>query len=210
MLGSTFNFVFENQLEKLQDGDRFYYLERTAGMNFNAELEGELVRQAGHGQHRRDPSAGADLQDAGLTLEVDPTKQFNADVVLPGPDGIFGTADDVSAPRSDPVNVGPFSTLIPLVIRDNPRRPAPIPTISSTPAKSISCSAARAGDDILLSSAGDDTLYGDAGNDRLDGGFGNDTILGGAGDDIITDTGGDDNIQGRTATTSSRAATAPT
>src|SRR5262249_57879358 len=39
LLGSTFNFVFENQLEKLQDGDRFYYLERTAGMNFNTELE---------------------------------------------------------------------------------------------------------------------------------------------------------------------------
>ena len=32
MLGSTFNFIFENQLEKLQDGDRFYYLERTAGL----------------------------------------------------------------------------------------------------------------------------------------------------------------------------------
>ena len=40
MLGSTFNFIFENQLEKLQDGDRFYYLERTAGLNFNSELEG--------------------------------------------------------------------------------------------------------------------------------------------------------------------------
>ena len=39
MLGSTFNFVFENQLEKLQDGDRFYYLERTAGLSFNTELE---------------------------------------------------------------------------------------------------------------------------------------------------------------------------
>src|SRR5262249_53839166 len=39
LLGSTFNFVFENQLEKLQDGDRFYYLERTAGLNFNTELE---------------------------------------------------------------------------------------------------------------------------------------------------------------------------
>src|SRR5262249_58929638 len=39
MLGPTFNFVFENQMEKLQDGDRFYYLERTAGLNFNSELE---------------------------------------------------------------------------------------------------------------------------------------------------------------------------
>ena len=26
MLGSTFNFVFETQMEALQDADRFYYL----------------------------------------------------------------------------------------------------------------------------------------------------------------------------------------
>ena len=31
LLGSTFNFVFETQMEKLQDGDRFYYLRRTPG-----------------------------------------------------------------------------------------------------------------------------------------------------------------------------------
>ncbi len=29
MLGSTFTFVFELQIEKLQNGDRFYYLSRT-------------------------------------------------------------------------------------------------------------------------------------------------------------------------------------
>ncbi|MGI9407022.1 MAG: peroxidase family protein, partial [Hyphomicrobiaceae bacterium] len=39
MLGSTFNFVFEQQLEDLQDGDRFYYLGRTAGLNFISQLE---------------------------------------------------------------------------------------------------------------------------------------------------------------------------
>src|SRR5262249_8686931 len=32
MLGSTFQFVFETQLENLQNGDRFYYLSRTAGL----------------------------------------------------------------------------------------------------------------------------------------------------------------------------------
>ena len=31
MLGSTFNFVFENQLENLQNGDRLYYLAATRG-----------------------------------------------------------------------------------------------------------------------------------------------------------------------------------
>ena len=39
LLGSTFNFVFETQMEKLQNGDRFYYLERTPGLNFLTELE---------------------------------------------------------------------------------------------------------------------------------------------------------------------------
>ena len=31
LLGSTFNYVFETQLDDLQDGDRFYYLDRTPG-----------------------------------------------------------------------------------------------------------------------------------------------------------------------------------
>jgi hypothetical protein len=46
LLGSTFNFVFENQLEALQNGDRFYYLSRTAGMNFGTELENNSFARA--------------------------------------------------------------------------------------------------------------------------------------------------------------------
>ena len=38
-LGSTFNFVFEYQMEHLQNGDRFYYLSRTQGMNLLNLLE---------------------------------------------------------------------------------------------------------------------------------------------------------------------------
>src|SRR4029079_15250815 len=40
LLGSTFNYVFQNTLENLQDGDRFYYLARTPGMNLRTQLEG--------------------------------------------------------------------------------------------------------------------------------------------------------------------------
>ena len=40
LLGSTFNFVFETQMEKLQNGDRFYYLSRLEGTNFLNQLEG--------------------------------------------------------------------------------------------------------------------------------------------------------------------------
>ena len=40
MLGATFNYVFETQMEDLQDADRFYYLSRTAGLNLLTQLEG--------------------------------------------------------------------------------------------------------------------------------------------------------------------------
>ena len=39
MLGSTFNFVFENQMESLQNGDRFYYLQRLDGQHLFGEME---------------------------------------------------------------------------------------------------------------------------------------------------------------------------
>src|SRR5262249_8650319 len=49
LLGTTFNYVFEHQLEDLQNGDRFYYLQRTDGLNFRQQLEGnsfaELIRR---------------------------------------------------------------------------------------------------------------------------------------------------------------------
>lgn len=41
LLGTTFNFVFEVQMEKLQEGDRFYYLSRTQGMNLLNQLEAD-------------------------------------------------------------------------------------------------------------------------------------------------------------------------
>ena len=66
LLGPTFNFVFENQLQKLQDADRFYYLERTSGLSFGNELEFELVRQADHGEHQRHPPAGTRVHHASL------------------------------------------------------------------------------------------------------------------------------------------------
>ena len=39
MLGSTFNFVFEVQMESLQNADRFYYLQRLDGLHLFGEME---------------------------------------------------------------------------------------------------------------------------------------------------------------------------
>src|SRR5262245_20781285 len=145
------------------------------------------------------------------TLEVEKARQFNANVVLPGPDGIFGPgvgadgiqgtaddtpSDDVSDPKADPVVVGPFAALIPLVIRDNPATPGPDTNYLQYTGEDHVVLGGTSGNDIILSGAGDDTLYGDAGNDRLDGGAGDDNVFGGTGDDIIFSGGGNDVIRG--------------
>ncbi|HSB73539.1 MAG TPA: peroxidase family protein [Candidatus Methylomirabilis sp.] len=209
MLGSTFNFVFETQLEALQDGDRLYYLHRNAGLNFLTELENnsfaKLIMLNTDATHL----PALVFSTPGLTLEVDPTRQFNANVANnpgpdgvfgpgPGPDGIQGTADDtpsddIATPREDPLGDNP---LIPLVIRDNPATAGPDTNYLQYTGPEHVVLGGTAANDILISSEGDDTLYGDGGNDRLEGGFGNDDIQGGEGDDIITDIGGDDVLKG--------------
>ena len=203
MLGSTFNFVFETQLEALQDADRFYYLHRNAGLNFVNELENnsfaKLIMLNTDATHLPALAFSA----VGLTLEVDPTKQFNANVANnPGLDGILfddpatlvdESADNIATPTQDPIGE---STLIPLVIRDNPATVGPDTNYLQYTGVEHVVLGGTAGNDILISSEGDDTLYGDAGNDRLEGGYGNDDIQGGLGDDILSDIGGDDVLKG--------------
>jgi len=184
MLGSTFNFVFETQLEKLQDGDRFYYLERTAGLNFNAELESNSFAKLIMANTDATHLPGIVFTTPTYTLEVDQTKQFN---------GVLGNADPANG-----------ILLTPEVIRDNPGTAGPDANyLEYTGAEHVVLGGTNpgnasnpSGNDILIASEGDDTVWGDGGNDRIDGGYGNDQLRGGGGDDIITDLGGDDNIQG--------------
>ena len=184
LLGSTFNFVFETQLEALQDGDRFYYLSRNFGLNFFTELEqnsfSKLVMLNTNVEHLPDQIFSVPA----FTLEVDPTKQYTG----LGPDG---RADPTGGPIT--INGAEF---VPLVIRDNPDTVGPDSNYLQYTGVDHVVLGGTAGNDIILSGEGDDTIYGDEGNDRLDGGYGNDVIMGGAGDDIIQDTGGDDNLQG--------------
>src|SRR6185503_12776916 len=167
LLGSTFNFVFETQMERLQNGDRFYYLERTAGLNFLSELEGNSFAKLIMANTDATHLPGNVFSTPAFTLEANPNVQFTG----LGTDG-----------RADPEG---GSALVPLVIRDDASTAAPELNYLRYTGPDHVTLGGTAGDDVLISSEGDDTLYGDAGNDRLDGGFGNDMILGGAGDDII-------------------------
>ena len=176
MLGSTFGFIFEMQLEALQDGDRFYYLQRLDGLDLFAQMENNTLSEM---IQRNFDGVGHLPSDVfstpGLILEVDQTKQYNAGL---------GSADPVSG-----------SILNPDVVRDNPATPGVDTNYIRYNGDEHVLLGGTDGNDHLIGSIGDDTLYGDDGNDRLEGGAGNDQFRGGDGDDIITDFGGDDIIR---------------
>lgn len=188
MLGSTFNFIFEQQMEDLQDGDRFYYLGRVAGLNFLNQLEQNsfanmIIRNTDIGDNGGDHLPGDIFSTPGFILEVDQSLQVTG---LPG--------DDPAILNGDPVG---DSIITPDVVRDDPQT-AEVDTnfLRYNGGEHVVLGGTEE-DDTLISSVGDDTLWGDGGDDTLEGGDGGDILLGGAGDDIITDIGGLDNIQGQ-------------
>jgi Ca2+-binding RTX toxin-like protein len=173
LLGSTLNFVFETQLEKLQNGDPFYYLSRTASLDFAASLENnsfaKLIMLNTDMTH-----LPADVFSTPThILEVDSSKQFT---------GLGGDG------RADPTG---DSDLIPLVIRDNPGTPGTDTNYLRYTGPDHAVLGSTAGNDTMIASIGDDTIYGDSGNDRIDGGGGVDNVFGGDGDDTFIYTIGD-------------------
>jgi Ca2+-binding RTX toxin-like protein len=168
LLGSTFNFVFETQMEKLQDGDRLYYLSRTAGLNFLTQLEensfAELVMRTTDTTH--------------LPFDIFSRPDYTFELKnLDGPDGTV---------LNDPATPYDESELLTRM---------PNGTFRFSGEEHVVLGG-TSGADRMHSSEGDDTLWGDEGDDRLEGGAGNDALNGNDGHDIITDLFGDDNIKG--------------
>jgi Ca2+-binding RTX toxin-like protein len=192
MLGSTFNFVFETQMEALQDGDRFYYLSRLANLNLTAQLENNKFSEMIHRNTNATHLPGDAFARPDFFLEVDQTKQFNtgADDWIDD-QGTADTLDDVThSQAADPTTDNPFfAGFNPLVIRD-----AATNKLQFTGAEHVVLGGTD-GNDILIGGLGDDALWGDKGDDRLEGGEGNDFFFGGEGADIITDKFGDDEVR---------------
>ena len=128
MLGSTFNFVFEVQMEKLQNSDRFYYLQRLDGLHLFSEMEANsfaaMIMRNTDAIHL--PSDV--FSTPGLILEVDQARQYN----------VIDGVDDQRRPdqRQRSQSAGRSQ---------QPRPPSPTPTICATPAAITSCSAAPTG-----------------------------------------------------------------
>ena len=188
MLGSTFNFVFEVQMENLQNGDRFYYLQRLDGLHLFGEMENNsfaaMIMRNTDATHL--PSDV--FSTPGLILEVDQTpSQFN--------DLGLATAIAGEAPTRDSAAASSRRWSSATTRRRRARHQLPALHGDEHVVLGGTDGNITGGNDILIASIGDDTLFGDGGNDNLEGGFGNDIINGGDGDDIIKDIGGDDNIK---------------
>src|SRR5262249_25437825 len=83
-LGTTFNFVFEIQMEALQNGDRFYYLSRTQGMNLLNQLEADsfaelVMRNTDLGQPGATHLPSSLFLTPAYILELDQSRQNVAD-----------------------------------------------------------------------------------------------------------------------------------
>ena len=206
MLGTTFNYVFEYQMESLQNGDRFYYLSRTQGLNFLNQLEpntfSDLVM--------RNTELG-DIYSTHLNgfLFVTPDYFLELDRGIAQED-----YDSINAAvglnlHNDPLwGVGEaHSLLTPLKVT----RSYTGATTTVDPETSITHDVGGTlkffggehvvvggteGNDKIWTDRGIDTLWGDGGDDYLNAGTESDNVFGGAGDDIIEDPFGDDMLRG--------------
>ena len=217
LLGSTFNFVFETQMEALQDGDRFYYLARTAGLNFFTELEqasfadmvmrntgvehlpGDVFSTPAHIIERDDPSTWPDGEVRQIANGI---RYIGADhVVLGGTDGndrlISSEGDDTlhGDAGNDTLEGGSGNDTI-LGGTGNDRISDAFGDDVLQGGDGRDTINAGAGLDLVLGGAGDDFLNGGADDDEVFGGRGDDKLLGGDGSDALIGNEGDDWFEG--------------
>jgi Ca2+-binding RTX toxin-like protein len=207
LLGKTFNYVFQTQLELLQEGDRLYYLARTPGLNLRTQLEGnsfaEMIQRNTDGTHslKADAFATADCRfelknlkgtpdgfaSDGATVADDPTSSCDeSKLLLRKPDGTiqYRQINSVDPPGINGQSVYNGTASVDRIFGGNDND-----TFWGGDGNDIIDS--NAGDDVTLGGDGNDRITDLGGADTLKGGPGNDSIDGGAGDDLIL--GGDGN-----------------
>ena len=180
LLGSTFNYVFENQMTDLQNGDRLYYLARTPGMNLRTQLEGNsfsemIMRNTNARTLKADAFATADCKFELKNLDGTPAgfTQFGNTV-----------ADDPASECAE--------NLVLMRMPDGTIKYRARNTVDPTGINGQSVYNGTAGVDRIFGGNDSDTFWGGLGKDRIEGGDGADVALGGEGSDIITDLAGDD------------------
>jgi hypothetical protein len=196
LLGSTFNYVFQKQMEDLQDGDRLYYLNRTPGANLRSQLEGnsfsEMIQRNTEGTHtlKADVFATADCKFQLSALKT----AYDGSVTRSMPQrraltGLGSVNDDPQTPGCDENQ---------LLLRrpDGTVQYRSINNIDPSGVNGQAVYNATAGVDRIVGGNDNDTFWGGLADDIIDGNSGDDVALGGEGNDRITDSAGADVLKG--------------
>lgn len=185
LLGSTFNYVFQTQMESLQEGDRLYYLARTPGMNLRTQLEGnsfaELIQRN---------TEGTDTLKADVFATADCKFQLKNLSGTPAGFAAFGSsvADDPTTECNE--------TALLLRKPDGTIQYKQVNSVDPVGINGQSVYNGTSGVDRIWGGNDNDTFWGGAGNDVIEGNGGDDVSLGGEGSDIITDLSGADVLKG--------------
>ena len=184
MLGTTFQYIFTEQMQKLQDNDRFYYLSRLVGLNLFGEIPAQKFTDI---VRRNTPSAsGGNLTaNKGIMGMNNPGFAISDCAYSSTPALVPAIVRCGSGTMKTDAQTGALSHkgLDNVTLFANP---------SSQTRNALS---GGDGDDSIQGSAGDDYLSGGAsGGDLIDGGAGNDLIFGGPGEDLLKGGAGSDVI----------------
>ena len=171
LLGSTFQFIFETQLEAVQDGDRLYYLPRLEGIHFGSEIEANSFAQ--------------------LIMTNTSAKHLPGDVFLT-PEYVVEASTITDDPSTWLRNPETGALLVERLADGTIHFIGDDNFLGNT----IVLGGTEGDDRLVAGHADDDTVWGDGGNDYIDGGDGADFLFGGDGNDLITDIEGDDTIHG--------------
>jgi Ca2+-binding RTX toxin-like protein len=189
LLGSTFNFIFETQLEALQDGDRLYYLPRIEGIHWGSEIEGNTFASMIMA------NTGAKHLPASIFLTPEYTVEAGA-YFEKDADGNFLLDADGHRIPTDPSTWLRNPVTGALLVEVLPDGTVHFLGDDNFFGNTMVLGGTEGDDRLQAGQADDDTVWGDGGNDWIDGGNGNDQLFGGAGDDYISDSAGDDIIHG--------------
>lgn len=210
LLGETFDRIFVDQIEKLMDGDRFYYLYRLFGTNFgdeivNGQLKDLVERNTGlthmngnifgYADQYVDLGAHKEVLASGQTEYLttgNEHKYGDIAAVDAGTMGVYSNGGHGNLNDGHVVTIGGVQYIQDTRLADTDPNSAYNQNggvnLDGTPnsgAESNEIVAGTKGNDLIYAQGGDDTVYGDAGNDRIYGGYGIDRLYGGDGSDTI-------------------------
>jgi Ca2+-binding RTX toxin-like protein len=208
ILGTTFNTIFSDQLERLQDGDRLYYLYRLDSKFQEArglltQIESEqfkdmIERTTGARHLQGDVFEYVDNHiELGENAVSDPKNEHKYGglaAVTQQALGVHSTSGFSTASNGIIVNVSGQQYVLDV-------RPDSGSTLSGSPAKGFNSDEVIGGtnnNDYIVTGGGNNTVYGEAGHDIIDGGDRAEFLYGGTGNDVIFGRGGDDFMDGGT------------